>query len=106
MRLIELTDEQAVWLHGVMQNPLSEDPNPANEDPVDAANRRAVYEATAVCAHIGTRADTACATRSVESARDLLSTAQSNEDYGSCKYERLEAIDADLRSALRALKGD
>lgn len=43
--------------------------------------------------------------RSIEAARGLLSTAQSNADYGSHEYERLEAIDADLRSALRALTG-
>lgn len=46
-----LTAEEAEWLHGVMQNPLSEDCNPANEDPYDKEMRKTFYEATAIEGH-------------------------------------------------------
>lgn len=103
MRLIQLTDEQAVWLHGVMQNPLSEDPNPANEDPVDAANRRAVYEATADDEPYLTRKSIDRAVREVKQAANLASELQDQKDFGSSEWHQLETIDDRLHDALTAL---
>lgn len=45
---LELTTEEANWLHGLMQNPLSEDCNPAHEDPYDKKMREAFFNATAI----------------------------------------------------------
>jgi len=103
MRLIQLTDAQAVWLHGVMQNPLSDDPNPANEDPVDAANRRAVYDATAEDVPYLTRERIYRAVREVKQAANLASELQDQKDFGSLEWNQLEAIDDRLHDALTAL---
>lgn len=48
---LELTVEEAKWLHEVMQNPLSSDPNPDHEDSYDRKMREAFYEATAIEGH-------------------------------------------------------
>lgn len=103
MRLIQLTDEQAVWLHGVMQNPLSDDPNTANEDPVDAANRRAVYEATADDVPYLTKQGLDSAILNISRAQDLVDKAQGQVEYGSNQWHRLETADDRLHDALGAL---
>lgn len=48
---LELTVEEAKWLHGVMQNPLSSDPNPENEDSYDRKMREGFFKATAIESH-------------------------------------------------------
>lgn len=45
---LELTAEEAKWLHELMQNPLSEDCNPDYEESYDRQMREAFYEATAI----------------------------------------------------------
>ena len=43
--VLHLTPEEAVWLHGVMQNPLhTQDPH--DEDQYDAQMRRRFFDAT------------------------------------------------------------
>lgn len=103
MRLIQLTDEQAVWLHGVMQNPLSEDPNPANEDPADKSNRRAIYEATAEDVKYLTKHQVNTAIVHVKTAQDLVDKAQGQFELGSPEWHRLETVDDRLHDALTAL---
>lgn len=48
--VLELTVEEARWLHGLMQNPLplSWDCDPQKEDPHDRKMRKAFYEATSL----------------------------------------------------------
>lgn len=48
---LELTVEEAKWLHEVMQNPLSSDPNPDHEDSYDKKMRESFYKATAIERH-------------------------------------------------------
>ena len=38
--ILEMTTNQAKWLKALMQNPISDDPDPNNEDPTQARNRR------------------------------------------------------------------
>ena len=38
-----LNGEEVEWLRGLMQNPLSDDPNPANEDDRDKQMRTTFY---------------------------------------------------------------
>ena len=45
---LELTAEEAVWLHETMRNPLSVDCNPDLEDLYDKKMREAFFEATAI----------------------------------------------------------
>lgn len=44
--VLELTAEEAKWLHGLMQNPFSVDGNPDYEDLYDKKMREAFYRAT------------------------------------------------------------
>jgi len=48
---LELTAEEAKWLHELMQNPLTEDQNPDYEDSYDKKMREAFYWATAIKDH-------------------------------------------------------
>lgn len=41
-----LTAEEAKWLNGLMQNPLSDNCDPDREDPYDREMRKAFFEAT------------------------------------------------------------
>lgn len=43
---IILTESEARLLHSLVQNPLSEDPNPANEDPAVSALRLKLFNET------------------------------------------------------------
>lgn len=45
--ILELTAEEAEWLHSLMQNPFSVDCNPEYEDPYNKKMREAFYKATA-----------------------------------------------------------
>lgn len=42
---LELTEDEAKWLKGIMQNPLSENEDPRFEDPKDAAMRSKFWDA-------------------------------------------------------------
>jgi len=43
--ILEMTTEQAEWLQTLMQNPLSNDPDPENEDPINSQNRADIWHA-------------------------------------------------------------
>ena len=43
--ILEMTTNQAKWLKALMQNPISDDPDPNNEDPTQARNRREIWDA-------------------------------------------------------------
>lgn len=45
---LELTVEEAKWLHELMRNPLTEDQNPDYEDPYDKNMREAFFVATKI----------------------------------------------------------
>ena len=42
---LEMTTKQAKWLKALMQNPISDDPDPNNEDPIQARYRREIWDA-------------------------------------------------------------
>lgn len=42
---LDMTEEEAAWLHGVMQNPLHNTPD-SMEDPQDARMRQLFFQAT------------------------------------------------------------
>jgi len=41
---LELTHEEALWLKGVMQNPMSDDQDPSKESPIDARLRETFWQ--------------------------------------------------------------
>lgn len=45
--ILELNEEEANWLHAVMQNPLW-DETPESEDPQDAIMRKKFFDATSI----------------------------------------------------------
>jgi hypothetical protein len=42
---VVFTEAEAEWLRGLMQNPISNDPNPENEDSLDRAMRLRLWKA-------------------------------------------------------------
>jgi len=42
---LALNEEEAIWLKGMVQNPLSNDPDLVNEDPKNAKMRKRFWDA-------------------------------------------------------------